>query len=104
MTRKSYSTRELARCLRRLGFVEEPKRGKGSHRWFTFLLNDQKTRTMLPAREKDVAPKTYASILKQIRLHQSEFLRGCKRQLSEAEYAELLRSRREDMNFKPKMD
>ena len=104
MTRKSYSTRELARCLRRLGFVEEPKRGKGSHRWFTFLLDGQKTRTMLPAREKDVAPKTYASVLKQIRLHQSEFLRGCKGQLSEEEYAELLRLRREDMDFKPKMD
>jgi hypothetical protein len=59
---------------------------------------------MLPAREKDVAPKTYASILRQIRLHQSEFLRGCKGQISEAEYVELLRSRREDMNFKPKMD
>jgi predicted RNA binding protein YcfA (HicA-like mRNA interferase family) len=84
--------------------VEEPKRGKGSHRWFTFLLDGQKTRTMLPGREKDVAPKTYASVLKQIRLHQSEFLRGCRGQLSEEEYAGLLRSRREDMDFKPKMD
>jgi hypothetical protein len=37
-------------------------------------------------------------------LHQSEFLRGCKGQLSEAEYAELLRSRRKDVDFKPKMD
>ena len=104
MSRKSYSTRELARCLRRLGFVEEPRRGKGSHRWFTFLLDGQKTRTMLPAREKDIAPKTYASIMKQIRLYQSEFLGACKGQLFEAEYMELLRARREDMDFKPKMD
>jgi len=59
---------------------------------------------MLPAHEKDVAPKTYVSILKQIRLHQNEFLRGCKGQLSEAEYAELLRLRRENVSFKPRMD
>ena len=104
MSRKSYSTRELARCLQRLGFVEEPKRGKGSHRWFTFLLDGMKTRTMLPAHEKDVPPKTYMSILRHIRLHQSEFRRACRGKLSAEEYAQLLRARRSDTDFKPRMD
>jgi predicted RNA binding protein YcfA (HicA-like mRNA interferase family) len=104
MSRKSYSTRELARCLRRLGFVEEPRRGKGSHRWFVFVLDGLKTRTMLPAERQDVPPKTYTVMLKQIRLHQSEFVQGCQGGLPTEEYAKLLRARRGDTDFKPRMD
>lgn len=71
----------------------------GSH---SYLMAARPVLCFLPVRKMSL--KTYASILKQIRLHQSEFLRGCKGRLSEAEYAELLRSRREDVDFKPKMD
>ncbi len=104
MSRKSYSTRELVRCLRRLGFTEEPHRGKGSHRWFVFLLDGLKTRTMLPAKRRDIPPKTYASMLRQIRLHQSEFAQACDGKLPPAEYAALLQVRRDDTSFKPRMD
>ena len=88
---RSYSTREIIRVLKRLGYREVSKRGKGSHRWFVYeSAGIIIARTMLPAERRDINPDTFQHILKDIRLTKEQFQAASAGQLDSTVYATMM--------------
>ena len=69
----SLSSRRILQALRKAGFVEAPKRGKGSH--LAFVRQDSSgTRLVIVPHGKDIPRGTVLAILEQAGLSREEFL------------------------------
>ena len=67
------SSRRIIQALRKAGFVEAPKRGKGSH--LAFLRDDPSgTRLVIVPYGHDIPKGTVLAILEQAGLSRDEFL------------------------------
>ena len=67
------SSRRIIRALRKVGFVEAPKRGKGSH--LAFVRHDPSgTRLVIVPYGHDIPRGTFLAILEQAGLSREEFL------------------------------
>jgi predicted RNA binding protein YcfA (HicA-like mRNA interferase family) len=69
----SLSSRQIIQALRKAGFTEAPKRGKGSHMAFT-KENPKDVRLVIVPKGKDIPRGTLRSILEQAGLNRDEFL------------------------------
>ena len=83
----AYSTRELSRLLRRLGYEEDRKRGKGSHVRF-YLEHDGKIIrvTTVPRASDEITPGTLGAILRQVGISQEELQAIRARRFTEKDY------------------
>jgi len=68
----SLSTREVIRALRKAGFVDAPKRGKGSHHALTRSAGGRVWLVIVPE-SKDIPRGTLHAILEQAGLTTEEF-------------------------------
>ncbi len=68
------SGREVVAALRRAGFVDAPKRGKGSHSALTRIDDDGRTRLVIVPDRDPVPIGTLSSIIKQAGLTRDDFL------------------------------
>ena len=68
------SSRQIIAALRRAGFVEAPRRGKGSHRAFCRICPRGQTRLVIVPQGKDIPKGTVLAILEQAGLTRDEFL------------------------------
>jgi len=67
------SSKKVVKALRKAGFVDAPKRGKGSHVALVKYEKDQSTLVIVP--ERDAIPKgTLIAILNQAGLTKTQFL------------------------------
>ena len=88
-----YSTRDAAHKLKKLGFVETKKRGKGSHRWFVLYVGGRhELNTMLPAEREQITDKTLQDILRKICLTKDEWAR-VGNDIGESEYLQILKAK-----------
>lgn len=68
------STREVVNILKRIGFEDAPKRGKGSH--VALVKRDQvRTRLVIIPQRKTIPRGTLRAILEQAGLTRDEFIR-----------------------------
>ena len=69
----SLSSRRIIQALRKAGFVEAPKRGKGSH--LAFVRHDVSgTRLVIVPYGKDIPRGTVLAIMEQAGLSREEFI------------------------------
>ena len=69
----SLSSRRIIQVLRKAGFIEAPKRGKGNH--LAFIRQDPSgTRLVIVPYGKDIPRGTVLAILEQAGLSRDEFL------------------------------
>jgi predicted RNA binding protein YcfA (HicA-like mRNA interferase family) len=68
----SLSSRKVIEALRKAGFVDAPRRGKGSHR--ALVLRDDPPRLVIVPERKDVPVGTLRAIVRQAGLTLEEFL------------------------------
>lgn len=68
------SSAQVIKALQKAGFVEAPKRGKGSHRAFHKMEPNQRTYLVIIPKRKEIPRGTLKSILDQANLSVDEFL------------------------------
>ena len=70
----SLSSKQIIRALRRVGFLEAPNRGKGSHRAF-YKKDAGDIRLVVVPQGKDIPRGTLLAILDQAGLSREDFLK-----------------------------
>lgn len=70
----SVSTLQVVKALRRVGFVDAPVRGKGSHTALTKTEPNGATRLVIVPDRKDLPIGTLVAIIKQAGLTRDQFL------------------------------
>lgn len=70
----SLSATKIINALRRAGFVDAPKRGKGSHRALCRIDNSGVTRLIIVPMGRDLPKGTLMAIINQSGLSRDEFL------------------------------
>ena len=70
----SLSAREVITALRKVGFIDAPTRGKGSHHALTKKDKDGIVRIVIIPERKDIPAGTLNAIIKQSGLSREEFL------------------------------
>ena len=71
----SLSSQKIIRALRRAGFVDAPRRGKGSHRALMRRAPSGQHKLVIVPQGKDIPRGTLLTILEQAGLNRNEFLR-----------------------------
>lgn len=87
-----YSVYEIACVLEQLGYVEEPSRGTGSHRWFVLDEDDGRVfrRTMIPTGLEFLHPRTFEQLLRSLGMDVIDFNRAERGDMTREAYLELL--------------
>jgi len=93
--RRIWKPRQVRRGLLRLGFTEDPGRGKGDHVWFykqvECLSGESHTiTTMVDMGVEDIPHRTMFYILDALALDEETFYQAYRGQYTEAAYAEYL--------------
>jgi predicted RNA binding protein YcfA (HicA-like mRNA interferase family) len=70
----SLSTTDVMRALRRVGFIDAPSRGKGSHHALTRTDSGGIVRLVIVPERKDIPIGTLSAILRQAGLTRDELL------------------------------
>jgi len=70
----SLSSAQIIRALRRAGFQDAPKRGKGSHQALCRVDENGRARLVIVPRGRDIPRGTISAILEQAGLTQEEFV------------------------------
>ncbi len=68
------SSEQVIKALRRAGFIDAPKRGKGSHRALYKVDETGRTRLVIVPKRRELPRGTLAAILEQAGLTLEEFL------------------------------